>query len=74
MISKTHPSLPCLHAFWHAIPTFSYIFNVFYFRVVDIVLHEVYEHVSKVVHFSWNANSHAVVQWVSVVNNDASSQ
>ena len=26
-------SLPCLHTFWHAIPTSSYIFNVFYFLV-----------------------------------------
>ena len=26
-------SLPCLHTFWHAIPTSSYIFNVFYFHV-----------------------------------------
>ena len=23
------PSLPCLHTFWHAIPTSFYIFNVF---------------------------------------------
>ena len=27
-------SLPCLHTFWHAIPTSFYIFNVFYFLVV----------------------------------------
>ena len=26
-------SLPCLHTFWHAIPTSLYIFNVFYFLV-----------------------------------------
>ena len=26
-------SLPCLHTFWHAIPTSFYIFNVFYFLV-----------------------------------------
>ena len=26
-------SLPCLHTFWHAIPTSSYICNVFYFLV-----------------------------------------
>ena len=25
--------LPCLHSFWHAIPTSFYIFNVFYFLV-----------------------------------------
>ena len=24
-------SLPCLHTFWHAIPTSFYIFNVFFF-------------------------------------------
>ena len=24
-------SLPCLHTFWHAIPTSFYIFNVFYY-------------------------------------------
>ena len=24
------PSLPCLHTFWHAIPTSFYIFNIFY--------------------------------------------
>ena len=27
-------SLPCLHTFWHAIPTSFYIFNVFYFLVI----------------------------------------
>ena len=26
-------SLPCLHTFWHAIPTSFYIFNIFYFLV-----------------------------------------
>ena len=26
-------SLPCLHTFWHAIPTSFYIFNVLYFLV-----------------------------------------
>ena len=26
-------SLPCLHTFWHAIPTSFYIFNVFYFFI-----------------------------------------
>ena len=25
-------SLPCLHTFWHAIPTSFYIFNVFFFK------------------------------------------
>ena len=33
-------SLPCLHTFWHAIPTSFYIFNVFYFLVY------IYIHVS----------------------------
>jgi len=28
-------SLPCLHVFWHAIPTSFYIFNVFYFLVCN---------------------------------------
>ena len=28
-------SLPCLHTFWHAIPTSFYIFNVFYFLVTN---------------------------------------
>ena len=31
-------SLPCLHTFWHAIPTSSYIFNVFYFLLYLLVL------------------------------------
>ena len=32
-------SLPCLHTFWHAIPTSFYIFNVFYFLVNLITDH-----------------------------------
>ena len=28
------PSLPCLHTFWHAIPTSFYIFNVFLFSCI----------------------------------------
>ena len=33
-------SLPCLHTFWHAIPTSFYIFNVFffYFLVYNMIL------------------------------------
>ena len=31
-------SLPCLHAFWHAIPTSFYIFNVFFKSCSILVL------------------------------------
>ena len=30
-------SLPCLHTFWHAIPTSFYIFNVFLSLVIKLV-------------------------------------
>ena len=34
-------SLPCLHTFWHAIPTSFYIFNVFYLLIyIYTLLHE----------------------------------
>ena len=32
-------SLPCLHTFWHAIPTSFYIFHVFYFFVYMIIIY-----------------------------------
>ena len=41
-------SLPCLHTFWHAIPTSFYIFNVFYFLVYAAKLvKEAFERVLK---------------------------
>ena len=30
-------SLPCLHTFWHAIPTSFYIFNVFFLSLVSVL-------------------------------------
>ena len=35
-------SLPCLHTFWHAIPTSFYVFNVFYFLVIYVIIASFY--------------------------------
>ena len=36
-------SLPCLHTFWHAIPTSSFIFNVFYSLYIYMVSEHTYD-------------------------------
>ena len=47
-------SLPCLHTFWHAIPTSFYIFNVFLFSCRYIVVSQARSTSARELQLSYN--------------------